>query len=64
MKASEMRGLEPAVIHAEIERCRRSLLELRFKVELGEKVSSSEIKGLRKDIARYLTVLREKELTA
>lgn len=64
MKASEMRDLEPALIHAEVEKIRRQLLELRFKVELGNEVHPNLITDLKKDLARYLTVLREKELKA
>ncbi len=64
MKASEMRDMEPAVIHAEVEKLRRQLLELRFKVELGEEVRPSLVRETKRDMARYLTVLREKELKA
>ncbi len=64
MKANEIREMEPAVIHAEVEKIRRQLLELRFKVELGEEVRPTQLRGLKRDMARYLTVLREKELQA
>jgi len=61
MKAHEMRGMEPAVLHAEVEKCRRQLMDLRFKLALGEEVRPGLLRGLKRDIARYLTVLREKE---
>ena len=61
MKASDMRGMEPAAIHAELEKCRRQLMDMRFKVALGEEVRPSLLRGLKRDIARYQTVLREKE---
>ena len=61
MKAVEMRGMEPAALEAEIGKLRRELLELRCKVALGEDVRPHRVKEIRREIARMLTILREKE---
>ena len=61
MKALEMRGLEPAALLAEIEKLRRELLELRCKIALGEDVRPHRVKEVRREIARMLTILGEKE---
>ena len=61
MKALEIRGMEPAALMAEIERMRRELLEFRCKVALGEDVRPHRIKEIRREIARMMTILREKE---
>lgn len=61
MKALEIRGMEPAALLAEIEKLRRELLELRCKVALGEDVRPHRVKEIRREIARMLTILGEKE---
>ena len=61
MMASEIRPMEPAAIRAEIEKKRREMLDLRCQMALGEEVHAHRLKAARKDIARLLTVLREKE---
>ena len=60
MKASDMRDMEPAIMLAEIEKTRRKLLDLRFKSVQGEEIKPSLFRANRRDIARYMTVLREK----
>ena len=60
MKALEMRSMEPAALQAETENLRRELLELRCKVALGEDVRPHRLKEIRKEIARMMTILREK----
>ena len=60
MKAVEMRAMEPAALVAEVEKLRRELLELRCKVALGEDVRPHRVKEIRKEIARLLTILGEK----
>ncbi|MCL2001233.1 MAG: 50S ribosomal protein L29 [Planctomycetes bacterium] len=61
MKAEEMRSMEPAALLAEVEKLRRELLELRCKIVLGEDVRPHRVKESKKEIARLLTVLAEKE---
>ncbi len=61
MKAVEMRSMEPAALLAEVEKLRRELLELRCKVALGEDVRPHRVREIKREIARMLTVLAEKE---
>lgn len=61
MKAVEMRGMESAALLAEIENLRKELLELRCKVALGEDVRPHRVREIRREIARMLTILGEKE---
>ncbi len=61
MKAVEMRGMEANALLAEIEKLRKELLELRCKVALGEDVRPHRVKEIRREIARMMTVLGEKE---
>ncbi len=61
MKAVEMRAMEPAALEAEIENMRKELLELRCKVALGEDVRPHRLNELKREIARMLTILGEKQ---
>lgn len=61
MKAVEMRAMEPAALEAEIENMRKELLELRCKVALGEDVRPHRLGELKREIARMLTILGEKQ---
>ncbi len=61
MNAVEMRAMESAALLAEIEKLRKELLELRCKVALGEDVRPHRVKEIRREIARMLTIIGEKE---
>jgi len=61
MKARELRGREPQELRRELERLRRQLFDLRFQWQAEESPNTSRRRELRRDIARYLTVLREME---
>lgn len=61
MKAVEMRGMESAALLAEVENLKKELLELRCKVALGEDVRPHRVREIRREIARMLTILGEKE---
>jgi large subunit ribosomal protein L29 len=62
MKTSEMRQLPPADIRSEVAKRRKKLFEYRFKSGQEEKQRAGEIRALRSEIARLLTVQREREL--
>lgn len=62
MKAVEMRNLETGTLEVELEKRKRELLELRGQVALGEEVHPHRLKILRKEIARILTVQRERKV--
>ena len=61
MMAEEIRPMEPAAIRMEIEKRRREMLDLRCKIAIGEEVHAHLLRSARRDVARMLTVLREKE---
>ncbi len=59
MKASELRGRDVLDLQRELEQLRRQLFELRFQWQAEENPDTSRRQRLRRDIARYRTVLRE-----
>ncbi len=64
MKASEMRGREPSELRREVEALQSQLFELKFRWQAEENPDTNTPRRLKKDIARYKTVLREMELQA
>lgn len=61
MKAQDVRTMDDGAIQADIDKTRRELLDLRCQVALGEEVHPHRIRGLRRDLARMLTVQSEKK---
>ena len=64
MKASEMRGRGAADLRRELEALQRQLFELKFRWQAEEHPDTNTPSRLKRDIARYKTVLREMELQA
>ncbi len=62
MKADTLRELSPDELEAKSEELREQLLKLRFQQTTGQIESPQMLRGVRKDIARVMTILREKEL--
>jgi large subunit ribosomal protein L29 len=62
MKASEIRKLSVAELEAQITETRHELLNLRFQTITGQLTDTSQIRHIRRDIARMETVLREMQL--
>lgn len=62
MKVDEIRLLESADILQKIEDQRQALFNLRLNWTTGALDNPNEMRVVRKDIARMLTVLREREL--
>jgi len=62
MRASELRGRDPADLRREMARLQQELFDLRFRWQAEENPDSNRRRRLRRDIARYKTVLREMEL--
>lgn len=62
MKASEIRGLPAEEINTEIRKARAKLFKFRFHTGDEEMHRAGEIRNLRRQIARMMTVLREREL--
>ena len=61
MKVDELRVLEQDELGVRLRTARRELYELRFKHAVGQLDNSSQIKKVRHDIARIMTVLRERD---
>jgi len=63
-KAAELRELPDEELHARIDGAKEELFNLRFQLATGQLDNSSRLKELRHDVARALTVLRERHLEA
>jgi large subunit ribosomal protein L29 len=61
MQVEELRVLEVDELGGRLRAARRELYELRFKHAVGQLENSSEISKVRHDIARIMTVLRERD---
>jgi large subunit ribosomal protein L29 len=61
MRVDELRVLEADELGVRMRTARRELYELRFKHAVGQLDNSSQIKKVRHDIARIMTVLHERD---
>lgn len=62
MKASELRGRDPQDLRRELGEMQQELFDLNFNWQAEENPDTNRRRELRRDIARYKTVLREMEL--
>ena len=62
MKADTFRDLSADELEAKSSELREQLLKLRFQQSTGQIESPQMLRGVRKDIARVMTILREREL--
>jgi large subunit ribosomal protein L29 len=62
MKTSEMRLLSVEELGTKLADARQELMNLRFQVITGQLTDTSRLKQSRRLIARYETLLREREL--
>ena len=62
MNAADIRDLSDEEILDQITQAREELFRLRFRSATQQLESPALIKGLRRDIARMKTILREREL--
>jgi large subunit ribosomal protein L29 len=61
MKASKMRDMSKEDLVLEDSELRKQLLKLRFQTASGQLESAPKMRGIRRDIARIATVLKEME---
>jgi large subunit ribosomal protein L29 len=61
MKASKMRDMSKDDLLLEESELRKQLLRLRFQAAAGQIESAPKMRGIRRDIARIATVLKEME---
>jgi large subunit ribosomal protein L29 len=62
MKAEEMQAMSDDELKQEIEDARQELFNLRFQIETRKLKNHQRIPQVKRDIARMMTVLREREL--
>jgi large subunit ribosomal protein L29 len=63
-KAAELREADEAELETRLAEAKQELFNLRFQIVTGQLDNSARIRTVRHDIARILTVLREKEIEA
>ncbi|MDA8286350.1 MAG: 50S ribosomal protein L29 [Actinomycetota bacterium] len=63
-KPSELRELNDDELEARLAESRQELFNLRFQLATGKQDNSSRMGHVRKDIARILTILRQREIEA
>jgi large subunit ribosomal protein L29 len=61
MKPSELRGMALDELRGELADQERSFFNLRFRKAVGEDIQATDIKRIRREIARIKTLLTEKE---
>ncbi len=64
MKADKVRDLTEVELKHQERELADQLFKLKFQMNMGQTESLKKIRGLRRDIARVKTVLREQELGA
>jgi large subunit ribosomal protein L29 len=62
--AAEIRQMTDADIQQAIHDAKEEIFNLRFQWEIGQLEDYTRIRVLKKDVARLLTILRERELAA
>jgi large subunit ribosomal protein L29 len=63
MKAYKLRELDSAEIRRQLTDTAEQLFRLRFQLSMGQTDGLKKYRTLRKDRARMLTILRERELS-
>jgi large subunit ribosomal protein L29 len=61
MRAHEIRQLNDQELQKELEDSRKELLNLRFRVATKQLANTAQIRTARKNIARLITVVRERQ---
>ena len=62
MKAKEIRSLDNEELAKELDKTRRELFDLRFRLSTKQLVNHRELRRVKKEIARLMTVMRERQL--
>ncbi len=64
MKTEELRKLSAEEIHGKLSDTRDELMKLRFQQVTGQLTDTNRLRILRRDIARYETILNQPQQTA
>jgi large subunit ribosomal protein L29 len=62
MKPSEIRKLTAAEIEQKISEARHELMNIRFQTMTGQVTDTSQVRIIRREIARMETIVREKKM--
>ena len=62
MKPEEIRDKSVDELHAQVEELNETIFNLQFQHATGQLENPMRMKVVKKDIARVLTIIREKEL--
>jgi large subunit ribosomal protein L29 len=62
VRASELRNLSDAELRERIDTARREMVGLRFQHATGELENTASLKQAKREIARALTIAREREI--
>lgn len=63
MKAEKIRGLDEAEIKKQLVESDDVMFRIRFQMSMGQTDGLKKLRTLKKDRARMLTILRERELS-
>ncbi|HEV7534443.1 MAG TPA: 50S ribosomal protein L29 [Acidimicrobiia bacterium] len=63
-KGAELRDADETELENRLAEAKQEMFNLRFQIVTGQLDNSARIQLVRRDIARILTVLREKEIQA
>jgi large subunit ribosomal protein L29 len=62
--AAELREADETELETRLAEAKQELFNLRFQIVTGQLDNSARIQTVRREIARILTILREKEIAA
>ena len=62
MKADKIRELDSTELRKQSKDIPEQMFRLRFQMSMGQAVGLKKLRGLKKDRARMLTVLRDREM--
>jgi len=63
-KADDLREADESELETRLAEAKQELFNLRFQMVTGQQDNSARLRTTRREIARILTVLREKEIVA
>ena len=63
MKVQEIRGLDVTEINNKLKEMDDSLFRIKFQMSMGQMEGLKKSRAMKKDRARMLTILRERELS-
>lgn len=62
MKVSEIKELQTSELLEKIKELKQELFTIRFQQKTGQKTNAIKKRSIRKDIARILTIVKEREI--